>query len=267
MEGFLSVETLELIQDTAKESQAVTTEVRDFPNDPEKRLVVRSDGTREIVATPFTPSPRRHVVETVESFSAAFVRWGGTPRPNIWLDLPRWRLLFFTDEPLRRSSVTLKLTAAPQWATVSGFRDAKSLEHKALIRLLRHDLAGCADPGVLPAFRSIDFNKIQNAKRSIEHGKQSMDSDIVAQVTGDRKPEEIVVVFPVLVSRELPDFRARVVLTVDIDADAQRFTLQARPGDLDLALEEVKGVVSGTLEAALGTAGEKDVTILAGSPE
>lgn len=267
MEGFLSVEALQLIQDTAKDSQAVETEVRDFPNDPEKRLIVKSDGTREIVSTPFAPKPRSHVVETIESFAEAFARWGGEPQPNVWLDLAKWRTLFYADEPLRRSSVTLKLTSTPQWATVSKFREAVKLDHKALIRLLRHDLAGCADPGVLPAFRSIDFNKIQNAKRSIEHGKQSMDADIVAQVTGDRKPEEIVVVFPMLVSRELPDFRARVVLTIDIDADEQRFTLQARPGELDLATEELKGVVTATLDAALGAAGAKDVTILAGSPE
>lgn len=269
-------ETIQLIQTTAKES--VEQKLIDVPNNPEKRLLIGS-GKHELIDTPFVAPPRKHTVETIEAFAEAYARWsldgsetGPTDTeesrlPNVWLDLAKWRLMFYADEPLRRSSVTLKLTAAPQWATVSKFRDALKLEQKSLVRLLRHDLGGCVDAGVLAAFRTIDFQKINNAKRTIEHGKQSLDADIVAQVSGERKPEEIVVVFPVLISRELPDFRGRVVLTVDIDADEQRFTLQARPGELDLVLEELKGVVSATLESALTAAGASDVTILAGSPE
>lgn len=263
------METIQLIQDTAKE--AIAVEVKPLPNNPEKSLII-AGGKHQIIDTPIAEKPRKHTVETIESFVAAYARWKDdgmiedSRQPNIWLNLPDWYLLFFTDEPQRRASIKLKLTRAPQWDTISQYRNAVTIDQKALVRLLRHDLAGCVDAGVLLAFRSIDFNKVQNAKSQIEHGKQSLDADIVAQVTGERKPEEIVCVLPMLISRELPDFRARVVLTIDIDASSQRFVLQAKPGELDLALEELKGVVGGTLESALSAAGCEDVTILAGNP-
>jgi hypothetical protein len=267
-------DSLALIQDTAKKSVDYKVELRPLPNDPEKHLLV-AGGKHEIIDTPRVAPPRGHIVETIASFAAAFARWkndgpegipDGDRQPNVWLNLSEWLLLFFVDEPLRRSWVKLTLTPAPQWNTISEFRNAKTLDQKALVRLLRHDLVGCVDAGALAAFRSIDFNKVQNAKSQIEHGKQSLDADIVAQVTGERKPEEIVCIVPVLVSRELPEFRARVVLTIDIDASSQRFVLQARPGELDVAMEELKGVIEATLEGSLSAAGCEDVIILAGNP-
>jgi hypothetical protein len=287
-------ESLKLIQDTAQ--KAVKVEVMPMPNDPEQHLVL-ANGTATAITTRFQEKPRNHLVESIEDFAAAYERWyldsndvgraiakpepveteiaGEEPAaalldqirtPNVWLDLHNWRLVFFTDEPLRRSRVTLKLTPAPQFQTLCAYRDPVSVDQPSLVRLLRHDLARCVDASVLLAFRSVDFQKMINAKRNITNQRQSMDSDIVATVGGDPKPEEIVATVPVLASRELEPFRVRVELTIDIDIDKQRFTLQALPGDLDLALEDARIAIRKQLENDLLGLGLEGVTILCGNP-
>lgn len=257
-------ETIQLIQETAKE--AVGVEIKPMPNDPQKALVI-AGGKAVAIDTPFVEGPRLHAVESVESFAAAYARWGAATEANIWINLAAWRLSFFTDEPLRRSSVTLKLTPAPQLLLLQSFAREATRDQKSLVRMLRHDLAGCVDPGVLAAFRSIDFQKIATARGTIEHAKQSLDSDIVAQVTGDKKPDEFLVDAPLFAMKELVDARTRVGITIDIDCANSKFVLQAKPGHLEMALDDARAAVLTKLENDLAAAGHEDVTILAGTPE
>lgn len=266
--GALNRDTLELIQKTAQEAEAVETKA--MPNDPEKLLVL-ANGAATVIDTPFKPGPRRHTVESVESFAAAYNRWGqaggedATPA-NVWIDLGAWLLSFFTDEPLRRSYVNLKLKPSPQLLLMQTFACERGLEQKALVRMLRHDLAECVDPGVLSAFRSVDFQKITTARAAIQHEKQSLDADIVAQVMGEKKPDGFVVDLPLFASKELADARTRVGITIDIDCDNRKFVLQAKPGHIDMALDDARVAVLNKLENDLSAAGHADVVILAGSP-
>lgn len=260
-------ETIQLIQNTAKET--VGAKLLAIPNDPEHHLLI-AGGRAEKIDTPFVQQPRRHVVESVESFAAAFDRWGSmggedASVANIWIDLESWTLCFFTDEPLRRSWVTLDLKPSPQLKLLQSFASASALDQKVLVRMLRHDLAECVDPSVLAAFRSVDFQKIINARANIQHEKQSLDSDIVAQVSGEKKPEAFLVDAPLFAMKEL-DARTRVGITIDIDCDNRKFVLQAKPGHLEMALDDARAAVLNKLEADLATAGIQDVVILAGSP-
>lgn len=270
-------ETVQLIQDTAKET--VESKLLPIPNDPESYLLL-SQGKHEVIKAPFTPGPRKHRVETVESFAAAYARWsadgsdrvgtppGGTVRqPNIWIDLTNWRLLFYVDEPLRRSSVCLTLKPSPQLATVQQFRNAVPLDQKKLVRMLRHDLADCVEPGILAAFRSVDFQKIRTVRAQQQHEKQSLDADIVAQTTGEKKPEGFMVDFPLFAMKELADARSRVGITIDIDCEECKFVLQAKPGHLDVAIDDARAAVLTALENGLSANGHADVTILDGTPE
>src|SRR4051812_20962535 len=120
----LDKDTLGLLIDTAKKT--VDVKIQAMPNDPQKAIVI-ADGKATAIDTPFVPQPRQHILESIESFAAAYFRWfDDAPevkdqengekgrKPNIWLDLENWQLQFFTDEPLRRSLVRLKLTPSPQ---------------------------------------------------------------------------------------------------------------------------------------------------------
>lgn len=293
MTAILTKDTLELIQDTAKKSQEM--KLMQLPNDPEQHLLI-GNGTHQLITTKYHEKPRKHVVESIADFAAAYHRWYldgedvaraiATPEtgdtevaeeqpaptivdqirtPNVWLDLPNWRLIFFVDEPLRRAWVKLKLTPSPQWLTLEKFRNAVNLKQPGLVRLLRHDLRGCVDAAVLLAFRTVSFEKMQNARRQIESQQQRMDADLTARVAGEKKPEEIFARVPVLASRELA-FAVRVELSIDIDVENETFTLQAMPGDLDLALEEARAEIRSKVESELRQLGLDKVTILCGNP-
>ena len=257
-------ETVKLIQDTAKGT--VGAQLLAIPNDPESHLLV-ANGKAEAIKTPFVQPPRRHTVESIESFAAAFDRWGATDeaKANIWIDLDKWLLTFFTDEPLRRSWVDLRLKPSPQLKLLQTFASEKGLEQKALVRMLRHDLADCVDAGVLAAFRSVDFQKIINARANIQHEKQSLDSDIVAQVSGEKKPDLFLVDAPLFAMKEM-DARTRVGITIDIDCDNRKFVLQAKPGHVEMALDDARAAVLTKLQNDLTAAGHDDVVILAGTP-
>jgi hypothetical protein len=285
------VETLQLIQKTAQ--QAIERKLVPLPNNPQAHLLI-GEGKYEVIPTPFVDPPRRHTVLSIADFADAYQRWYldgndigraiGKPDPsdeipeaaevlveqprvpNIWCDLDNWRLVFFVDEPLRRSWVKLQLKASPQYGTVFKFRDGQTLDQQQFVRMLRHDLIGCVEPAVLQAFRSVDFQKIVTAKRNIQHERQSLDADLVASVQGEKKPEEFLVTFPMLASRELDPFRAGVKITVDMDAERSKFVLQAVPGQLDLAMEELRSAIVDTLESGLQARGLEDVTILCGNP-
>lgn len=265
--GALNRDTLELIQKTAQEAEAVLTQP--MPNNPEKLLVLAKGGAT-VLDTPFVAGPRKHVIESIESFAAAYNRWGTSEvdatMANIWLDLEHWSLLFFEDEPLRRSSIKLMLKPSPQLLLLRTFANQQSLEQKKLVRILRHDLAECVDPGVLAAFRTVDFQKITTARAAIQHEKQSLDADIVAQVTGEKKPDAFVVDAPLFAMKEMADARTRVGITIDIDCDERKFVLQAKPGHLEIAIDDARAAVLTKLENDLAALSHADVTILAGCP-
>jgi hypothetical protein len=261
-------ETIELIQNTAKE--AVQTKIVAMPNNPQKHLIVCGQNATPI-DTPFTDEPRRHSVESIESFAAAYDRWGQAggeelTAANIWIDLANWHLTFFTDEPLRRSWINLILKPSPQLQLMERFGDAVAIDQKALVRMLRHDLADCVDAGVLAAFRSVDFQKISTARAAIQHEKQSLDSDIVAQVMGEKKPDSFLVDLPLFAMKEMEDSRTRIGITIDIDCDNRKFVLQAKPGHLEMAMDDAQAAVLTKLENDLAALKHSDVVILAGTP-
>jgi hypothetical protein len=164
--------------------------------------------------------------------------------------------------------VRLKLTPSPQLLLLRTFKDCVTLNQKQFVRMLRHDLAGCVDAGVLAAFRSVDFEKMINAKRQIDHGRQSLDADVVAQVKGDKKPEEFPVQSPLFAMRELDKAVTRVSITVDIDCEDQTFELQARPGQIEMALDDARAAVLTKLQSELTVVGfaSDEITVLAGKP-
>jgi hypothetical protein len=260
----------------AKESVAVTSKA--LPNDPQK-LMVTEGGSMRIIDTPYTPPPRNHVVKTIESFAYAYDRWAedgmesdaaltgddGVRLPTIWADIENWKLTFFTDEPLRREWVRLDLTPSPQLCLIKTFSTPKALEQKGIVRMLRHDLAGCVDESVLIAFRTVDFEKMQNARRTIQHERQSLDADIVAQVRGDKKPEEFEVHFPLFAMREMAHAVSSVRLTIDIDCENQKFILQAKPGHIELAMDDARKAVELKLQGELQGRGREDIAVLDGS--
>jgi hypothetical protein len=289
--GALNRDTLELIQSTAQQAKGIT--IQPLPNNPERTLVI-GNGTHQVLDTPRVAPPRRHVVETVAGFVEAFDRWSGDceemdpesgliaatasenpdeekvpiRRPNIWLNLDGPWLLFFVDEPIRRSWVKLLLKFSPQWLTVLQFAKERTLQHKALVRLLRHDLHGAIAADLVTVFRTIDFKKMQAVRAAFEHQNQSLDQDLQASVNanGLPLPEEISVTVPLFAMREFAAFSVRLTITIDIDAAGGTFLLATRPGDVENALDEGREQISALLINLLAEHGLADIPILCGTP-
>lgn len=278
-------EALRVIQETAQKAQVLT--VVNVPGDPE-RILVAQNGSHEVLAVPYIPKPQKLTAATIGSFAEAYTRHGATflvssgpgettpsdktdlivrpagaefsPRSIVWVDNQGAR--FYFNEADRRETCELPFVQTDIWTTVLKFAGKQQADHKALVRLLRHDLAGFVDPLILAAFRSLDFEAMQRALSIQNHGKQSLDAQVTAQVMGGDKPEGFTVVFPVFANRELRNYKCTVGITVDIDAAEKRVTLQAVPDALDTALDDALENAADRLRAEL----LEETIVLRGTP-
>lgn len=250
-----------------------TTEVKEFPNDPDRRLLIKADGSHESLETPRDHAKRNHKVATILDFVAACAHLvmpakdageatetEKKPSP-IWFDARQ--VVVFPDDRYRDERITLDLPASAQLNLISGWSlKPVDLGQKQLVRILRHDLDGCVDRAILAAFRTMNFEVIATAKRNIQHGAQSMDRDVQSAVNG---PSKEVTGFAI----ELPlfdhfDFRAikfTVKVTVDLDAENEIVSIQLLPGELRRAQEASLEAVRSRLQKELDGA-----TLIAGQP-
>lgn len=283
---------LELLQATAQ--KAVAPQVIDMPGNPDQRIVL-VNGEVRVIDTPRQPPDRNHVVKTFADLETAYSRWqhdglevlipeedtieasvnaGADDESDEEVDPTQFSRLpavwhsgelvqFFLDEPFRRSKVVLPLVWSDVWKTVKTFARPVTLDQKGLIRLLRHDLAGCVDPAVLSTFRSMNFQQMQNRRSSMQHGNNSIDADLVAQVEdAASKPEQFMIEFQPFAMRELETLRERVIVTIDIDVENTRFVLQALPDRLERVIEAASLFVRNALETRL----PDGTDVLAGTP-
>lgn len=276
-------EAIRSIEMLATKAAALSTHA--VPNDPE-RLLLAQNGQHEVIPVPFVPPKRRYVAETFAAFGQAYETYGSqpiaadapgelsestevstrlasahAPLETVWID--QGGLLFYFDETDRRERCVLRFDATEVWLTVEKLRAPVSLEHKALVRLLRHDLASVVDPAILAAFRTLDFEAMTRAISMQAHGKQSLDAQVTAQVLGSDKPEGFTARLPVFRNPELRPYLVTVGITVDIDAAAKRITLQTVPDSLDIALDDSLENAASRIEHDLPAG----VVVLRGTPE
>lgn len=263
---------LEFLVGTGKATRE--TKVIEFPNDPDRRLLIKADGTHEALETPRQHAKRNHKVATIVDFVAACAHLvmpakdaaeasEAEKRPSpIWFDARS--VVVFPDDRYRDERITLALPESEQLQTVAQWEEQTVLSQPELVRVLRHDLLGCVDPSVLLAYRTVNFQVLNNAARVINHGAQSMDKDIAANVVGAAdKPQQFYVNLPLFNHRDFrgPSFNFSLLVTIDIDAQAQNFKLQIAPGDYARAIEQSAEYVRIALSSAL-----EGATLIAGVP-
>lgn len=255
-------EFLQQLIKVSQEAKSHEVEIKDFPNDPDKRLLF-IDGVKEIVATPrISPDPKSTVL-TIKDFSAAYIRKFGdkaeATAPEVWYTIKT--ATFFLDEPARRQSVTVAFVESEVWRTIRTLKSPVALNQQKLVRMLRHDFGSCNAGHVLAAFRSLRWETARNARTNIQHGNQSMDADLVSRVD-DGKPEYFNLQFKPFSSPELATLECAVTVTVDIDATAETITLQIVPDDVERIELLQREMVARVLAAEL----PEGTTILAGTP-
>lgn len=268
-------EMIQKIVDLA--NKGYSRSVVEFPNDPDKRIVLHASG-HEVIQTPRVAPDRRHSVATIDSFVAAYKKFGvtsvtaytenateadyetGKLRSNpIWINDSQ--ALFYADEPMRRSIINLPVLWSEQWAAISTFENAQALDQATFVRLLRHDLEGCVSAGVLAAYRTLNFQMMETAARNLQNQSQSMDAGVIATVKGDDKPEGFIAEIRPFALSELRTFTVSVKFTIDIIVKQQKLMVQLLPDELSharqLAQQELARIINYSLP---------DVQTLFGTP-
>jgi len=254
-------DVVEFLVDTGADKRTAT--VHEYPNNPDKRLLFKADGTHEAIDTPRPNAKRSHKVSTIADFASAcehlIKEANPTPSP-VWFDARK--VVVFPDDRYRDESISLDLPASPQFNTLAAWDKQTKLSQKGLVRILRHDLANCVDPGVLVAFRTMSFEAMANTRRNLQHDKQSMDRDVAAQVTGGaEKVQMFVVDFPVFDHADFREVKFTAKVTVDLECETQEIVVQLLPGELKRATEYSLECVRTKLGANLDGA-----TLIAGTP-
>lgn len=231
---------------------AVETKVLPCPNNLDKSIVCYQGEVKEI-DTPRQPPDVKSRLLTIEDFAKRYeletlataddadkLRKCTPASGAVWFSLGQAG--FYLDEPQRRSTVVVKLAHSAVWELVKSLKDLKVYDQKRLVRLLRHDLAGCVSEHLLAAFRTVDFSSLQRASSTIKHGSSSMDSDLQETVAGE-KPQDFVISFSPFVNEELRGLKVTVRCTIDIDVTNGKFELQLLPDEVEIVEMEMRETI------------------------
>lgn len=261
----IDTSTIQLLLETGAKIKA--QELKQLPNDPERHILF-SEGEHTILETPRRNTKRNHRVATIADFVLAYeallspAEEGEPERPTpspIWFD--QTTVIVFVDDRFRDEGIRLDLPKSDELLLVEQWADGATLDQPTFVRKLRHDLAACVEKSVLAAFRSMNWQTLQNTKRLIEQNRQSIDADVQQTAIGADRPEEFAIDLPLF---DHPDFRqdrATVRVTIDLVFERSSFLVQIRPGDLSAANERAREAIRAALVSVL-----PEATIIAGSP-
>ncbi len=154
------------------------------------------------------------------------------------------QVVFVYDLAERRNFAACPLTLTPQarWMLAQGVEPMNQVE---FIRLLRIDLRGCLDRGLLESVRSYKFATGTDGGGDIQHGRESIGKSLRAEVIGNIA-EEVGMSIPIFANH----FGTQgITAAVEIFPTNQRFRLTPYPGEarkaLDAALDDVAATLSG----------------------
>lgn len=206
-----------------------------------KRVVI--DGRIEDVTK--TVPPRAHTVGCLAEIVALANRFADdTANPVVWYD--ESRVVLVIDDPGHRVNVvTLPLAESDIFGVCCRLREHKPWhEQKAFVRLLRVDLAGTLDPGVLlNGVRKVSFSTTAEARGTVTRERESMGREINSSVAGQSPiPETVTLRVPVYrTAGERQTYGLNCA--VEIDHEQCRFQLLPLPDEIErvqhLAMESI----------------------------
>lgn len=217
------------------------------------------------------PKPRNHTagdITTLVRFVDAYTVSGDeTAQAELWFS--RSKVVCHIDTDTRRDKVTLPLIPSKQIQLLGALEASpKAMDQKKFLAFLRIDLANAAGAALTNAVRHLKFRSSAEGSSSVTHGKASIGKSLEAQLTGEGTiPEEVYIHVPVFAG--YMGQRSFVVsCALEIDADAQLFSLIPFPGETERAIREGEAFVGDTLHGALADAGIGDdrVEVLYGTP-
>lgn len=177
----------------------------------------------------------------------------GPSHPVIWHDDSHVRLLF--DDVIREDVATFKLLETKQFELAKGLA-SRQFNQRDLVRVLRTTLSDSVDADLLPIVRKINFRATSGGTSEVQHGKESMDRSIVAELTGAGElPEQVVIscdLYQNLGEIDAIETSIEIPCAVEIDPDQQLFYLLPVPGVIEERQRHVGYSIDEWLRASVG---------------
>lgn len=235
-------ESLKLLNETAAAAAEATAKVEVITLKDDPRNVLIKHG--KSLDNRAVPSPlRKHTVASIEDLIALTARVSGNApladddgehQPVIWITADNITLVW--DDADRREFATLALGISEPWAKLRELAGGKcAADQKAVLRMLKFDFRNCLQQvELIPALSKINFRKNVEGYGDIQHGKESMGRQIASEVAGVGEiAEAFDVICPIYKEPLDAACKAQVSLSLEIDAEAQRFRVQPFPGELE----------------------------------
>lgn len=209
--------------------------------DPHKTRLLKIDGTVDEVTDvhPF----RKHIVYDIDSLStwATGEADGATASDDTKNGRHVWHsenevVLVLDDREYRENLVTMPLPKHPKFLALKDGTN-KKFEQRDLIQFLRLNLKEeitNAFPDFIARLRAIKIKKDESGESNIQHGRESMGREVMAEVAGiSELPEDITLQVPVWLHHE---FVVSIECAFDVNVQDQSFQFRPKPGVIERAM-------------------------------
>lgn len=180
------------------------------------------------------PADRNHEVGTLETLADLAKRFKAEGlSPVVWYRFGSVNLVV-DDAGQRTNTVKFYIAFSETWPIVERLAVQRH-DHKAFVRLLRIDLVDAIPAAdLLDRLRTIKFENGAITRATIKRGDESLGREISARLeTGKVEIPDEVVLSVAPFSNPSEDERYPVRCIVDVDVEAQKFSLVPRPDELD----------------------------------
>lgn len=171
------------------------------------------------------------------------------------------KLLADVIDGIPRSTYEMHLSRTDQFSLLDKLSscEVRWYDHRGFLRLLRHDLAECGTEGTASIMQRVTFKQHSGGQSDISHGKESMGRSVNSAVDAiEELPQTLLLTVPVYC--EFPMIYQQIMCSLEIDANAARFALTPRPGQMDQAVIDAQEEIGKHLSDAL----PPDVIVLSG---
>jgi len=229
--------------------RAAGLEIVTLPGDGRKMLVHNfAAGSYEVLDV--APPPRTHVIYSVDSFVAIAedFQTRADSKPRIWHG--KDAVVLVCDDNDRRDSARLALPASEPLSWLWNLkRKTEPMNQGELIRVLRLKLGQPSD--LVAKFRKLDFSAGKTGAARVEHGKESLGREIIAQVNGVDDLPDVLDVSVRITDVPGANHPETIRVGLEIDATREEFYLSPMPGELEAAVDRMHADLHKKLIAAL----------------
>lgn len=226
------------------------------PGDP-RHCRVFVNGTSETLDIP--RPDQASTVATVDDLVAAVERYGGE-NSAIWHN--QSCICAVLDDSDRRELIRLDLKLSDQMRAICALPEP--FDPKSLIVWLKKKMVGAVNDELANVFRSLDFQRTDQASSRVKHESESLGRSVQATVT----PTIPEVLKPNVRIYANPDLPMRRVIRLSLDVDHAHGQLELDPlaDEVELAVQSVQAEIHELLCEAVRGPELPDIPVIHGMP-